>query len=96
MREESEDAFREFCRSAAAILRLETGLLLNMELTDFTLLQGARSVLKYMVHGRKRPNQLLAATSKTRRKVQSIKEMAEVVGDMGERQGRGQKLAKIV
>lgn len=48
------------------------------------------------MHGRKMPSRLLPATTETRRQVQNLKEIAEVVRKRGQRQGRGQELAQIV
>lgn len=49
-----------------------------------------------MVHGRKRPNHLLAVTAETRRGVQSLKETAGLVSERSQKQKRGHDLGKIV
>lgn len=46
------------------------------------------------VHGKKRWNRLWAATSKTQRPIQSLKEMAGRVSERGQRQRCGQKLGE--
>lgn len=51
---------------------------------------------EYMLHGGKRPNRLLVATAETRRQVQSLKEVAEMVSERVQRQVRVQELGEIV
>lgn len=47
-----------------------------------------------MAHSRERPNRLLAARTESRRKVQSLKDIAGVMSDPGQRQGRDRKLGE--
>lgn len=46
--------------------------------------------------GRKRQNFLLAATTETRRQMQNVRKMAQVVSEQNQWQGRGHKLSEIM
>lgn len=51
---------------------------------------------KNMLYNRERRNGQLVATADAQRQVQSLKKIVQMVGDLGQRQRRGQELAKIV
>lgn len=49
-----------------------------------------------MLHGRKKQSRLLAATAETRRQLQSLKEIVEMMSERGRKQRRYQELGEIL
>lgn len=66
-----------------------------MELASVIFFVRCAISCKDVLHARKRPSRLLAATTETRQ-VQSPKKIARVLTKRDQRHGRGQKLAKIM